>query len=379
MKKQVISFLLILSISTCLLAQDNLKAEYFNGTNFQEYVGTNYVSNLDFYWNQNPPIEGLNPNKCSVRYTGQLRTPKTGSYLFSARVDDGIRVWIDDKLIITNWQLNDVGFAEGKIELEADTDYYIKIEYFNALREAELRLLWEIPEEDSSFSWLTSWWDSKPAVIKTDYFLPFIERPSKEQALAVFEAKPIEKIKEQPIPKVVEKPVAKVIEKPVTKIKEKPAPIVNAKPVEQLVEKPLLQSTPTPKPVVETTPAVLSQTNKTPEALLQYIPKNVEFERAKAEILSVSYADLNKLASFLVNNPNRKVKIEGHTDNVGDSDKNLILSEERATAIKSYFLNNGVRDNQIISAIGYGGSKPIVKSDGIKHNPENRRVEFILK
>jgi len=69
------------------------------------------------------------------------------------------------------------------------------------------------------------------------------------------------------------------------------------------------------------------------DTLQQYIPKNVAFDRAKAEILPVSYTPLDKLADFLVRNPARKVRIEGHTDNVGDMNKNFLLSKRRANAV----------------------------------------------
>jgi len=379
MKKQLILILFLIQVVSCLLSQQNIKAEYYNGTNFEKYVGSNFVSNIDFFWNHESPIKGLNPNKCSVRYTGQIHTSKSGTYTFSARVDDGIRVWIDDILIMSNWKLNDVGYAKGEIDLIAHKNYNIKIEYFNALLEAEIRLLWTLPDDENQ-SWLTNWWNRKPVVIATDYFLPSIDK--KEQSLALLKPKVEEKpepYEERPEPKVEEISEATVEEKPESKFVKKRVSTVADKPLPKDVKKPVAQALPTPKPVSAESPVVLSQKDKTPDTLLQYIPKNVEFERAKSEILSISYPDLNKLASFLANNPSRKVIIEGHTDSVGDSAKNLILSKERAKAIELYFIHNGVRDSQIISAIGYGGTKPIVPSDGIKHHPENRRVEFILK
>ncbi len=338
MKKYLLLLLAFLSPTLSLLfAQDNLKAEYFNGINFDEYVGTHFVSNIDFYWNQRAPIQGLNPHYCSVLYTGQLKTPRTGDVTFSARVDDGIRVWIDDILLISNWQLNDVGYSEGTIHLNANTNYTIKINYFNALNEAEIRLLWKLPE-DPDQSWLSSWWyGNDPVVIPSEYFMPSIEEV--------------------------------VIEEP------KPQPIAESKPAPKPKKKP----TPKPKPIPKKEPIVVTPPKKSMDTIQKYIPKNIEFERAKSEILEVSYPDLDKLALFLKNNPNRKVKIEGHTDNVGDTSKNLILSERRAKAIAAYLVKNGVHYQQIISAKGYGGSRPIAQSDGRKYHPENRRVEFIIE
>ena len=164
----IASFLFI----TMAMSQETLKAEYYNGTNFEEKVGSNFVSKIDFYWDHEAPIEGLNPNECSVRYTGQIKSPRTGMIAFSARVDDGIRVWIDNTLVLSNWQLNNVGLAEGEIHLEADKSYNIRIDYFNALKEAEIQLLWQLPE-DPNQSWLSKmWYGEDPIIISSEHFMP---------------------------------------------------------------------------------------------------------------------------------------------------------------------------------------------------------------
>jgi len=390
MKQLPILFMVLMPIFSSLFCQQKLKADYYNGTNFEEYVGSNYVSNLDFYWDFKVPIKGLVPDNCSVRYTGQLRTPRTGDIIFSARVDDGIRVWIDDQLIMSNWKLNDVGFSEGKIHMIADKNYTIKIEYFNAMREAELRLLWELPV-DPNGSWLSKWWyGGKAVVISSGYFSQPIEEEAIESSAAIVEEKvqdlkvetkaiPIAQSKlksqseaDQPLIEKSKSQAQKnqpLAEKPIAKS----VSVSNEKSIAQPIQRTPAQTIFKPEPVV------LSTVRTTVDTLQKYIPKNVEFERAKSIILTVSYPDLNTLASFLAHNPKRTVIIEGHTDNVGDSDKNLILSKERAEAIQAYLLNNGVDANQITSTKGFGGNRPLVPSDGTTHHPENRRVEFIIQ
>ena len=321
-------------------AQQGLKADYFNGIEFNEYVATNYVDNLDFYWNRTPPVKGVNPNDCSVRYTGRLKSPQTGKFTFSARVDDGIRVWVGNQQIINNWQLNDVGYSDGMIHLEADQWYDIKIEYFNALLEAELRLLWKLPEEEKR-SWLDQWWNGDDAVvIPAQYFSPPVEE--------VVQASP----KARPTPK--------------------PTPTVKK-------SKPKPKPKPTPKPsIVKQEPIVSPPKKKVVDPIQQYIPNNVEFDRAQSEILSVSYPELDQLANFLVDNPTRKVKIEGHTDNIGNKDQNLELSKRRAYAVAAYLVKKGVNHQQL-TAEGFGGTRPLVTSYDKKYHPENRRVEFIVE
>lgn len=333
---QIIYFLLILGTAH-LQSQTGLKADYFNGTEFNEYVATNYVDNIDFYWNWSPPVEGINPHKCSIRYTGQLKTPKTGVYTFSARVDDGIRVWVDSVLIINNWQLNDVGYSTGKVEMKADRLYSIKIEYFNALLEAELRLLWKLPSDETQ-SWYAKLWEENGAVvIPAQYF--------------------------------TSPPVAKVVTNPA------PAPptVIAAKPKPAPKRKLITKSKP-----VKRKPVSQPKKKKVADSMQRYLPKSVEFNQAQAKILPVSYPELDQLAVFLVKHPTRKVHIEGHTDNVGDMEKNLQLSEKRAYAVAAYLVKKGVGAKQL-SAKGFGGTKPLVKSSGKEYHPENRRVAFIIQ
>ena len=341
MKRLLLCTILILAVNLFLQGQGTLKAEYYNGTDFEAYVGEQTVSKIDFYWDRYPPMDGVYPNSCSVRYTGQLKSPRSGSIAFTARVDDGIRVWINDTLLINNWRLNDHGFAESNLYMEANIKYDLKIEYFNALNEAELRLLWKLPEDPNQY-WISKWWNGdNPVVIPAEYFSEPIEKE------VVIEEEPAI----EPEPDLVAKSPAKP--------KVKPKPKTPAPKKESIIIAPA-------KPVVK--------------AYEEYIPKNIEFDRAQSEILSVSYADLDKLAAFLEQNPIRKIKIEGHTDNVGDAKKNLALSERRAKAVAAYLIKQRVQPEQIVSAMGYGGSQPLVKSDGKKkYHPENRRVEFIVE
>ena len=121
--------------------QQGLLAEFYDGTNFERFVTKAYVGNIEDYWDEHPPVSGIDPHSCSIRWTGKLTPAKTANYVFSAVVDDGIRVWIDGEIIINQWYLNDMGIFNGKKELLAHHSYDIKVEYFNALREGEIKLM----------------------------------------------------------------------------------------------------------------------------------------------------------------------------------------------------------------------------------------------
>lgn len=107
--------------------------------------------------------------------------------------------------------------------------------------------------------------------------------------------------------------------------------------------------------------------------------KSLEFESGKADILETMHNDLDKLANFLIDHPELKLTISGHTDSEGKADANLRLSQARADAIKAYLEYTFNIDTARIIAIGYGGTKPIVEESTDEHRKLNRRVEFEVK
>ena len=103
--------------------------------------------------------------------------------------------------------------------------------------------------------------------------------------------------------------------------------------------------------------------------------KNVFFETDKYELKPESKAELNKLVAFLNSNKTLKIELRGHTDNVGDKKKNLILSDNRAKTVMEYLITNGIAKERL-SFKGFGDTKPVVANDTDEHRQMNRRTEY---
>lgn len=102
---------------------------------------------------------------------------------------------------------------------------------------------------------------------------------------------------------------------------------------------------------------------------------NVFFEKSKAVLLPGSKIELERLVKILKDNPTINIELSGHTDNVGNPDINVHLSENRVKAIKDYLVSKGISGKRITGK-GYGGSKPIASNETEESRKLNRRVEF---
>jgi len=105
------------------------------------------------------------------------------------------------------------------------------------------------------------------------------------------------------------------------------------------------------------------------------IKQQVRFGTNKAKILRPSFALLNQVAAALRDSPQLKIRIEGHTDNVGSKSKNQRLSQARAEAVMAYLVDHGI-DESRLTALGYGSSRPIASNVTKAGKAANRRVEF---
>lgn len=103
--------------------------------------------------------------------------------------------------------------------------------------------------------------------------------------------------------------------------------------------------------------------------------RNIFYETDKFELKTISYAELDKLVGFLIQNPALQIEIEGHTDNQGTDSYNLELSMKRAQSVYLYLLDHGIAAARL-SFKGYGESKPVSPNETEEGRALNRRTEI---
>ncbi|MEM1258617.1 MAG: OmpA family protein [Bacteroidota bacterium] len=108
------------------------------------------------------------------------------------------------------------------------------------------------------------------------------------------------------------------------------------------------------------------------------VVQDIYFDNNKYVIKPESYRALDKVEAMLKEHVDTEVTIEGHTDANGSEESNLILSENRAKAVRDYLVSKGIKRSRL-STVGYGEEKPIDPSNNEKAWATNRRVEFVLR
>lgn len=88
-----------------------------------------------------------------------------------------------------------------------------------------------------------------------------------------------------------------------------------------------------------------------------------------------SYQELKTIARYMKDNPKSSFEIEGHTDNRGDAEYNLHLSQKRAESVQKLLVSQGVEKNRL-RAVGYGASKPLITANTESAHQSNRRIAF---
>ena len=117
--------------------------------------------------------------------------------------------------------------------------------------------------------------------------------------------------------------------------------------------------------------------NQAEQKIIDNALKNriIEFESGSSILTQSGRQILDEMALALHKVGGKKVKVIGHTDSSGDAAKNLTLSQERATAVKTYLIGKNISADNL-SIEGMGSNKPVADNSTLEGRKKNRRIEF---
>src|SRR6185369_5223392 len=123
-----------------------LLAQYFNdagsGTYFTALALTRTDPAVDFDWADAALDAVVQSDNFSVRWSGQVMAPVTGSYTFTTSSDDGVRLYVNGEIVVDNWTDHLVSQNNGSIALTAGLKYDIRMDYYDHATQATARLSW---------------------------------------------------------------------------------------------------------------------------------------------------------------------------------------------------------------------------------------------
>ena len=160
----------------------NSSFSYASNANFNpaNWRFTRVDTNIDFTWGTTTPF--ANNGYFGVRWMGQVQPEYSETYYFVANTDDGVKLWVNDQLIIDAWTNKTVSDLTGTISLQGGTRYNLKMEYYQATGSSAAHLSWYSPSQSkqvipSSRLYPTNVVQSATALISPMTAVGFLNQP----------------------------------------------------------------------------------------------------------------------------------------------------------------------------------------------------------
>ncbi len=125
--------------------QQGLKATYYNNMDFTGTTFSRTDATLNFAWGAGSPNAAIGADTFSARWVGKIKAPTTGTYTIYTQSDNGVKVWINGKLVVNAYDAHPSREDKGTIALTAGVKYDIKVEYFENLGDGTMKLSWSGP------------------------------------------------------------------------------------------------------------------------------------------------------------------------------------------------------------------------------------------
>ncbi|WP_317172734.1 PA14 domain-containing protein [Hymenobacter polaris] len=341
-----------------------LRGDYYEGLNFEHLVHTQRDAHLDFDWHEQSPVPGVPATSFTVRWTGWLVPPVTGRYILHLTVDDGVRLWLDQRLLLNEWRGQYLSVYQVAIDLQAGHAYPLRLDYCQYSATTRLLLSWERPRQsEAPASWHTLWG------LTTELLSSRYREVVPARAL-------VTNWSPAPRPLVGPRPGTRPPAKLVTNLRQR-----RARPAPTL---------PRPQPRTPSEPLLVKRTHvvqliSAPRAnardtLARQLASGVAvtwhalyFPQGQATLLPAVAASLDTLVGVLRQYPHLRLEVQGHTDNQGDALLNQHLSYQRAVAVCTYLTAHGIAASRL-QPRGFGDTQPVADNREPAQRPRNRRV-----
>ncbi len=129
---------------------NGLNATYYDNADFTGASLTRIDPSPNFDWGDGSPAASIGSDTFSARWTGQIEPRYSQRYTFYTTSDDGVRLWVNNQLIINNWTLHSPTTNTGQIALQAGARYNIKLEFYENYGTAVMRLAWSSASQPRS-------------------------------------------------------------------------------------------------------------------------------------------------------------------------------------------------------------------------------------
>lgn len=347
-------------------AGTGLRAAYHAGAPQGAAVLSRVEPGVHVTWRGNAPAPGVPGQGFSVRWTGYVRAPETGVYVLHTEWDDATDIIFAGQSVLEMADMDPNEMAmfgpnRGFIPIEsvhyftAGQFYRIDLAYKNVRGVSRAVLAWALPSElghptklEQTFFRAKGFrYTPIPAV----FLYPELPRPAAPVAA------PVAAPARAAVAPVVRRRVA-----PPTVVVRR---LVTGRPVAAIA----------PPPAIA--PPLLPALGVLPQGTVVALP-SLYFTQSTADLLPASRPTLNALAQELRQRPVLRLEIAGHTDNIGEANRNLQLSRQRAQVVRRYLVQRGI-DSLRLTARGYGGTRPVADNRYPQLRARNRRVEVVVQ
>ena len=124
---------------------EGLTAQYFNGIEFGNYPTLQRIDKtINFHWTISTPDQAINPEFFCAKWTGNIKAPKTGTYKIGLSGNDGFKLYINNQLIINNWDKQSFHTSLVDYSFSAGNNYPIRVEFKEPNGNSTIKLIWNV-------------------------------------------------------------------------------------------------------------------------------------------------------------------------------------------------------------------------------------------